>query len=147
MVSAQLLRHYPAFAGAQERSVQAVAAISEEKSYKAGEVIFEEGTPARQLYFVATGEIDLYFNTRDQKVIVDTLVPGDLMGWSTMVEPHLMTASAVARSEVRLIAIEAEGLKKVFESDCQLGFLMLKQVVASLSHRLKACHVQLASCW
>jgi CRP/FNR family cyclic AMP-dependent transcriptional regulator len=147
MVSAQLLRHYPAFAGAQERSVEAVAAISEEKTFPAGEVIFKEGSLAQRIFFVAAGEVDLFFNTRDDKVIVDTLVPGDLMGWSTMVEPHLMTASAVARTEVRLVAIEADKLKKIFESDCLLGFSMLKQVVGSLSHRLKACHVQLASCW
>jgi CRP-like cAMP-binding protein len=145
MVSPQLLRRFPGFTRALERSVRSVAVISQEKRFGAGEQILNEGDRADNLYFLLEGEVDLTFSLRTGSVVVDTLVPGDLMGWSSMVAPHSLTATAAARTEVRVISIDGLELQRLFERDCSLGYFLMQQVVSSLSHRLKGAHIQLAA--
>ena len=145
MVSPQLLRRFPGFVRALERSVRSVAVISREKKYEKGAVIFTEGEDAADVYFITEGEVDLTFDLPQGKVLVDTLVPGDVMGWSSLVEPGVLTASAVARTECRLITVDGEDLKGLFERDTSLGFYLLLQIVQALSQRIRSCHIQMAS--
>jgi len=145
MVSPRLLRRFPAFTRVLERSVRSVAVTCHEQRFEAGAEIFTEGEKAENLYFITEGEVDLTFESPQGRVVVDTLMPGDLMGWSMIVDPHTFTASAVARTECRLIAIDGEDLRQLFERDPSLGFYVMKQVVQSLSHRLRACQIRLSA--
>ena len=145
MVSSQILRRFPGFSRALERSVRSLAVISQEKHIKAGQEIFKECAPAEELCFIVEGEVDLSFELRDGKAIVDTLVPGDMLCWSAIVEPYRTTATAEARTDVRLVAVSGPELLRMFERDNSLAFYLSTEVARCLSRRLKGAHVQLAA--
>jgi CRP-like cAMP-binding protein len=123
-----------------------VAMQAEEKSFEAGERLFEEGRPARHLLMLETGKVDIVYrlpNGRD--VIVDTLVEGDIMAWSALLEPFRLTASGVARSAGRMIAIEAEALRGLCQSHPELGLPMMTEIARTLRDRLAGTRVQLVA--
>ncbi len=146
MVSIEVLRSVPYFAGVSAESLKAVAAIAEERAFPAGEPLFKEGDPARALYILRAGEVDIVYQHHiDQGRVVDTVVAGDLIGWSSLVEPHRCTATAVPRTPGRAVRIDAAGIRDLCQRDHTLGYHLLKELAGTLSRRLQGALVQLAA--
>jgi len=146
MVSPEMLRRYPYFAGVSEESLKRVATISDEKMISAGEVIFREGQDSTCLHIVVAGQVDIQFELGNgERRTVDTLVGGDLLVLSALVEPYKITATSVARTAVRLISIDARQLRQMMEADPLLGFRLMQGVAKAMSDRLHGARVQIAS--
>jgi CRP-like cAMP-binding protein len=146
MIPTELLRYYPYFAGVSNESLKAVAAIGEEETVGAGKTIFKEGDPARSLYLVVSGHVEIVLELGSgKKVVVDNAVGGDLMGWSVFVEPYRLRATAIARRESKVIAIDAEKLRKLCDDDNALGYRLMRQIAGALSHRFKGALTQIAA--
>jgi CRP/FNR family cyclic AMP-dependent transcriptional regulator len=145
MVSIEVLRSFPHVAGVSSDSLKAVAAITEELAFKAGEPLFKEGDSARALYILREGQVDIVYQLQgDEGHVVDTVVGGDLIGWSSLVEPYRCTATAVPRQDGRTVRIEATGIRDLCARDQSLGYHVLKELCATLSRRLQGALVQLA---
>ena len=158
MISPEILRRYPHFAGISESCIKAVAMISEERSFKAGEEIFhesstfkatariyEKGEEATYLYLVIEGEVDIAFTLGSgKKVVVGRVVAGDLMALSALLPPYQLNASGIARSDGKLIQIEAAGLRKLCEENTDLGYRLMLGVAKALHNRLLDTRVELA---
>jgi CRP-like cAMP-binding protein len=158
MISPELLRRYPYFAGVEEDCLKAVAAISEERTFKAGEKIFEEsaelkasaqiyekGTEASHLMILTEGQVDIAFElTKERKIIVGTLAPGDLMAIAALVPPYHLTASGIAKEDGCLIQIKAPELRQLLEENPGLGYRLLKGVSQALLTRLNQTRIELA---
>jgi CRP/FNR family transcriptional regulator, cyclic AMP receptor protein len=146
MISPEMLRRYPCFAGIKDESLKAVAMISEERSAAAGAVLFLEDQPATHLFIVTEGEVDIRYPVGGaEHKSVDTLVGGDLMVWSAVVPPHKTHSTAVARKPVRLVAIDAPKLRALCEQDTLLGYRLMSSIAEAVSHRLNGVGVQLAA--
>ncbi|MFO7769719.1 MAG: Crp/Fnr family transcriptional regulator [bacterium] len=146
MVSPQILRRFPGFRQTLESSLRSVAVVSSEKHLEEGEVLFEEGEEADHLYLLVEGEVEIYMEVEGEHLVVDSCMPGDMCCWSALLEPPAnATAGARARTACRLIAVEADDMKKLFARDCSMGFYLLTEAVRSLAHRLHGSHVQLAA--
>lgn len=146
MISIEVLRSFPYFAGVSPESLKAVAAIAEERAFAAGQPLFKEGETAHALYIVRSGEVDIVYQRHvDEGRVVDTVVAGDLIGWSSLVEPHRCTATAVPRQAGRAVQIDAAGIRNLCERDHTLGYHLLKALAETLSHRLQGALVQLAA--
>lgn len=146
MISPELLRRYPYFAEVSEEDLKQVAMISEEVSAPAGNVLFTEDDMTDYLYIITAGEIDLQYRlgSGDMRT-VDTVVPGDLVVWSALVEPYRCTATGTVRKDARLIAIDAPKLRALCEASRDLGYRMLASVTKLLANRLEGARVQLAT--
>jgi CRP/FNR family cyclic AMP-dependent transcriptional regulator len=146
MISPERLRRYPHCAGAPDDLLKAVAMLAHERQFKAGERLFEEGATATKLMFLDAGEVDIVYRLGDDReVTVETLVEGDLMAWSALLEPYRLTATGVARKDGMAIEIEAEGLRGICHENPSHGFIMMTQVAKTLRDRLSATRVQLAA--
>lgn len=146
MISPEVLRRYPYFATINEETLKAVAMMAEERVVAPGIEIFREGDPAGTLNLITKGEVDIqYILGNGEHRTVDTLVDGDLLGWSALVEPHKYTANAIARKETHFVAIDGEKLRTLCTTDPQLGYRLLTQIAKLLAHRLDGARVQLAT--
>ena len=98
MVSPEMLRRFNCFSPVGEESLKALATIAREESLPAGRQVFGEGDPADTLSLVVDGEVDIrYVLGSGESCVVDTLIAGDILGWSALVEPHKMTGIAATR--------------------------------------------------
>ena len=117
-----------------------------EESVAAGRQVFGEGDPADTLSLIVDGEVDIrYLLGSGESRVVDTLIAGDILGWSALVEPHKMTGIATTRKPTRLIRIQARPLRELCERDPLLGYRLAIQVVRLLADRLEATRAQLAT--
>lgn len=146
MISPELLRRYPYFAGIDEECLKAVAMIAEEKFVPAGTHLFSEGDPADWLNIIVKGEVNIqYVLGSGEKRTVDTLVDGDILGFSAILEPYKYTAVGTTSKDTHLIAIQAKKLRELCDKEPLLGYRLMSQVARLLAHRLEGARVQLAA--
>ena len=147
MITSEMLHRNRCFAALSEECRQQVAKIAEEKTFLAGERLCYEHDPARYLYVIVEGEVDLhYLLGNGEQRTVDHLTDGDLLGWSALVEPYRITGIATAAMDTRVVAIEADKLRDLCEQDPALGRCLMAQIVKLLARRLVGARMQLADC-
>lgn len=146
MVSPELLRRFTCLSGASEQILKQVAMLSEEKNARAGDVLFREGEDATHLHIVVEGEVDIQYVLGDGSYqTVDTLIAGDLMLWSSLVEPHTTHSMGVARTNVKLVAIDAPKLRELMQAEPQLGYLVMSALAAAIANRLHGARLRIAA--
>ena len=107
------------------------------------ERIFDEGGEATHLYIVIDGAIGLQKRVRitDGKYVSRTVVatckPGEVFGWSALVEPHEYTLSATAWEPTSLIRIEAASMRTILDEDSSIGYKVHTALAAVVSRRLR----------
>ena len=115
MVSAELLRRYPFFAGMTDEELHRVAQITDRASYPAGTDIFREGEVAQKLYVLTGGSVELIYEIPTTKGLttsfVGSIAAGEPFGLSAFNEPYMLTATARAESPVNVLEIPAEALR------------------------------------
>jgi CRP-like cAMP-binding protein len=145
MISPEVLRRYPYFVGISEESLKQLAMIAEEKNVPAGCVIFCEGDPADHLSVILQGEVNIqYILANGELRTVDTLVSGDLLMWSALVEPFRATALGTTTKDTQLAQIDGAKLRLLCETQPIVGYRLMTQIAKLLAHRLEAARVQLA---
>jgi len=145
MISPETLRRYPHFAGISDESIKQLAMIAEEQAVSADTVMFREGDPADHVAVILKGEVNIQYTLGNGELrTVDTLVDGDLLMWSALVEPYKATAQATTTKETHLAKIKAAKLRTLCEEDPMLGYRLMTQVAKMLANRLEGARVQLA---
>ena len=146
MISPEVLRRFSCFSPISEASLRAVAMIANEDCVRAGSRIFSEGDPADALSIIVDGEVDIQYKLGSGELrSVDTLVAGEIVGWSALVEPYKTTGIATACRDTRVIKVEAKRLRELCEQDPLLGYRLMGQVARLLADRLEGARVQLAT--
>jgi CRP/FNR family transcriptional regulator, cyclic AMP receptor protein len=72
------------------------------RSYKAGEIIFREGDPAKELFIVKTGKVDIQLGNR----LLDTLPELSIFGEMALIDPAPRSATAVASTDAILVPVD-----------------------------------------
>lgn len=146
MLSSQVLRRYRFFQGLREGNLQDIASFSRIRNFEAGEELFKEGNTATHLMVLMLGEVHIVYQLGDgAEVIADTLVAGDPLAWSALLEPHTLTASGLASKAGSLVEIEGERLRQMCWDHPEFGHIMMKEVAKTLRTRLSAMRVQVAA--
>jgi CRP/FNR family transcriptional regulator, cyclic AMP receptor protein len=147
MISPEILRRYPYFAGIDESSLRQLAMIAEEKrQIPAGTSLFAEGEHVKHLGIILSGEVNIqYLLGNGEMRTVDTLVGGDLLGFSALIEPYKYTGFATATQATDLALIDASKLRELFRQDPRLGYQLTLEVAKMLAHRLEGARAQLAA--
>jgi len=146
MISPERLRRFPHSAGAAYELLQDLAVHADSRDFKAGDTIFSEGDRATHLMFLEEGEVDIVCRLGDDRqVAVDTLVAGDTLSWSALIEPHVLSGSAVARKDGTLVQVEARALRRICEEQPAVGVQVMAEVAKVIRSRLIATRVQLAA--
>jgi len=72
------------------------------RSYKAGEVIFREGDPAKELFIVKSGKVDIQLGNR----LLDTLPELSIFGEMALIDPAPRSATAVAATDATIVPVD-----------------------------------------
>lgn len=72
------------------------------RSFAAGDTIFAAGEPAKEMYGVVEGAVDIVIGDR----IVETVEPGQLFGEMAIIDGQPRSARAVAATPCRLACID-----------------------------------------
>ncbi|MFH1953031.1 MAG: cyclic nucleotide-binding domain-containing protein [Pseudomonadota bacterium] len=127
------------FKGIPSHFINKIATDAEEKVFPEGHVLFEEGDFADYLYVLEEGEIDISFQRQDT-FSFRVNQPGQLFGWSALVEPNRYTADARTLKESRVIKIDADLLIGLFEKHPSEGLIIMKRLAGVIGSRLVKCY-------
>jgi len=152
MISPEILRRYPFFNKLDEQQLRSLAMLADEVVLKKGDVLMEEGQPARKLCFLMKGCVDLYYVIEEsyqpeqrKEVLVSEINPGEPFGISALIEPHVLTGSVRSCRDSHIITFNADALRELFRADPALENLMLHKVAQAALGRLNATRIQLAA--
>lgn len=150
MISPELLRRYPFFGFMEDNELKAVAMIAEEQTYAKDDEIIQADTPADKLYFLEEGSASNYFIVEDLKgnkkeLFIDHINPGEIFGFSALIEPHVYTATVRAEKESRIIKIEGMALRALCQFDPHLSCGLYQATAKVIMQRLKDTRVLLAA--
>jgi CRP/FNR family cyclic AMP-dependent transcriptional regulator len=148
MVAPEIIASFLDFENLQDNEIKALATLAKEERYKPGAYIFYEGEPATELYLLLEGRIEMMVNTKadgTQRAMVMSVGPGEIFGWSSLVEPYQLTASAHCATPVRVVAITASGVRALMTMSCSLGYRLMHKACQTASERLRATRVQMLS--
>jgi CRP/FNR family transcriptional regulator len=129
--------------GLPRDELESLASVSTRRSLADGEVLFEHGQPATDLYVLVKGGLILRTGDGGRSVIVDSLGPGGLVGWSALRESatRLSTARAVGASE--LIAIPVDEVIDLASGGSRKARQLLQRIVGLAAQHLEASWKQL----
>ena len=158
MISPEVFRRYPHFAGIEDACLRELGKLSEELSFKADEEIFsesgafvatsriyEKGEEASHLMLLTEGSVDVLLTLgTGEKVVVGTLVSGDLMALSALIPPYHLSATGIAKQAGKLIKFEASALRDLLEENPGLGYRLMQGIAKGLMTRLQDTRVELA---
>ena len=123
---------------------EAFFSTAHEVSYDDGDRLFDEGGPAGYCWLIRHGRVALDTAVPGRgHVVVQTLGPGDLLGWSWLVPPYRWMFDARATDETSAIAFDAACLRETCEADPGVGYALLQRVVTVMSDRLRSARIRL----
>lgn len=109
-----------------------------------GKYLFHEGEDAKTFYLVRSGKVALEAGGSEQgQIRIQTLGPGEVLGWSWLIAPYRWHFDAYAVEQVQAFAIDAACLRAKSETDWRLGYEMLRRFSEVLERRLEATRHQL----
>lgn len=137
MISPEILRRYPFFAGLDDAFLTALAMISDEVVLAEGVWLFHEEDSADAFYLVLRGTIQLRARLpRNAYVDLDQQVEGDIVGWSAICKPAVYTLGAYTPTGARLIRFEGAAMRKLMEERPEMGYVLMCRVAQEIGNRL-----------
>jgi CRP-like cAMP-binding protein len=118
--------------------------VAREVSFATGERIFNEGGKADSFWIIHTGTValDLHVPGR-QAPVIDTLGPGRLLGWSSLVPPHHWHLGAEAAGPVRAYEFDAATVREMCRQDPGLEHELCTYVAGLIARRLRSTRMRL----
>lgn len=147
MGSIEILKSFRVFSGLGEAELSEIAKISRERTYEDGSVIFTMGGSATDVYLLKNGKVDIQieFKIYDYEIMatVYTVGEGEIFGWSALVPPHRLTASARCHGKADIIMINGKELMELLDKDRGIGYVVMKNLSALISSRLGSTTIAL----
>jgi len=131
--------------------------------------VFRQEESATKLFGLLAGEIELVFMFKDRvlktdieyeesilskyeilerPLVIDTVGPGEVFGWSSLVVPHgRWTATARCSKRSRLFFVDADHLRSMFDRNPALGYLFMTRLGGIMSQRLEQWTAKLIEAW
>ncbi|MCK5235336.1 MAG: cyclic nucleotide-binding domain-containing protein [Deltaproteobacteria bacterium] len=145
MIDSKWLGKVEFFKDLAEKEIKDISKLSEVVELKAGEVVFTEGDTAKGLYVLKSGKVSIEMSVsgEDRMSLYTVTKEGETFGWSALVEPFDMTASARCVEDSVLVVVSGEKLREYIQEDFHAGYLIMKRIARMMSRRVKTTRIQL----
>ncbi len=147
MTTLETLEGLEIFKGLTDEELVKVQELCTEEEYQRNERLFAEGEPARHMWIVTQGKVDLRFEmpstkrTTDESTISshDYVIPeSQVFGWSCFIPPYKMRLSAYCSSrKCSIVKISSTALTSLMEADTTIGYKLMRYMLQVVGFRSK----------
>src|SRR5262249_42592616 len=121
-----------------------LAQIATPVQWPAGAMIYREGDPGSPLYLLEEGRVSIELAVPGRgPVLMLTVGPGDVFGWSSLFHDRPKGARARASVPSRGWALDSARLRALCDADPVLGYALTRRLLQVVSERLRASRIQL----
>ncbi|NUM44388.1 MAG: Crp/Fnr family transcriptional regulator [Anaerolineales bacterium] len=153
MISPERLRLHPFFGDLTPDQLNALAMLADTVAYPKDTVIFQVGAPAKTIYLLEKGCVELYYESFDpvfkpelrRQYLIGEVNPGEVFGVSALIEPYKFTSVAATATPCQMVEIDAEKLRALSDNFPELMCVLSKQIIHTLMERLHYTRIQLAA--
>ena len=125
--------------GLPAKQLQSLADIATSAQFQAGAPILRQRETADRFYLIERGKVSLdYELPRKRHVQIQTIGPGEALGWSWLAEPYQWQFSATAVDDVTVSFFCVADLRASFLRDPALGYAIMERIARVLMERLQA---------
>jgi CRP-like cAMP-binding protein len=125
--------------GMAPRQLEQLAESALRMQFEAGQQIFREGDQANRFFIILKGRVLLESEGEDGSMIpIQTLGPGDDLGWSWLFEPYYLHFNARTIEPTDVLFFYATRLRQQCEEDPALGYELMKRIAKVVVRRLEA---------
>ena len=118
-----------------------ILALGTPMSLQKGETLFLLGAEATNLYLVLAGRVRLtlpmHLEEREEDVLVEERVPGQLLGWSALIPPYRFTLKGTATVETELLALPGRELLSHLSDRPEVGCAVMSNLARIIGQRLQ----------
>jgi CRP-like cAMP-binding protein len=139
-----ILKEIELFEGVDFEVLNEIAGICFEDSYSKDTVLFEKDKQAKCLYILLEGTVYLVIKNGGS-ITYNLSEPGDVFGWSSMLENGKYTASGICATDLKVVKIEKDKLNRIFQNHPEVGFKVLQRLAGVISRRLSNAYRDLLS--
>ncbi len=135
---------HPFSLGLKPEYIDILAAGASETLVQKGDILIREGEPANQFYLIESGHIAV--ESRRLAVadaLVQTVGPGEALGWSWLFPPFSWNFQARAVEAGRLLVLDGNHLLGTVEQNPGFGYELIKRVARVVIRRLQAIRKQI----
>lgn len=139
-----LLAELAAFQGLDPGFRELIAGCGSNRGFDSDEHLFREGDPADSFFVIRRGRVSLeLFVPGRGTVMIATLGPGELVGWSWLFPPYRWQFDARAIEPTRTIDFDGACLRGKCEEDHHLGYELMRRFASDMLERLQSTRVQM----
>lgn len=140
----EILAEHEVFRTMSLEHAEVIAGCARNAVFEAGHAVFGEGDPADTFMLIRHGRVALRVAVPGRgDIAIETLGPGDVLGWSWVVPPYRRNCDAEALEPTRAVVFDGACIRGKFEADAALGYDMLARFVPVVAHRLHATQIRL----
>lgn len=121
-----------------------IANVTRMRDVPAGEVLFREGDVPHDVFLVVSGSValDIHTHSGSSRRIM-AVGPGEILGWSALLEQTQMTATATTMVPSKVAEINTRELLAICKHNPRFGYELLRRTSLALAARLSATRLQL----
>lgn len=125
--------------GLCDRHLMVLASGVRPFSASEGEFLAREGQSADAFYLIQSGHVELCTHTPEGEMVpIQRVGPGEVVGWSWVLPPNKWQFDCLALDDVQGLKFDAGWLRERCEQDHELGYCLLRHLLAVLAGRLAA---------
>jgi CRP/FNR family cyclic AMP-dependent transcriptional regulator len=138
------LADHPFFHGFDPNFLADLADHLTDRTFEAGAFLVREGAPATEFLLIVSGKVALEMSTPERpRLTIQTVGPGEVVGWSWLVPPRRWTLAGRALKATRALDLDGDTLRKALETHPMEGYRFLSRLLPVVAERLENTRLQL----
>jgi CRP/FNR family cyclic AMP-dependent transcriptional regulator len=122
-------KRIPLFQSISQKGLRAIVSASTEIDVPAGKMLVREGENGRELYVILRGTAEVFRAGRK----VRELTPGEFFGEMALLNPAPRTATVTARTDMRVMVLDAREMEVVLDRERSLS----KRLLETMAQRIR----------
>jgi CRP/FNR family transcriptional regulator, cyclic AMP receptor protein len=119
-----------------QKMVEELASIGDITTAEKGDYLFHDGDPADDFYIIKEGKVVLEFERPDGSIDTETVSPGMGVGCSALSGLRSYAGHGRCKEASRFLHWPQSELRRLFEKDSRLGYLLIRASAKMLSKRI-----------
>ncbi|MBN1668327.1 MAG: Crp/Fnr family transcriptional regulator [Anaerolineales bacterium] len=154
MISPEILRRYPFFAGLDYDQIVGIAQVATEENVENGAYFFHDGEQVDKFYLLVDGAVSIVIEVPDREtgssvagqltgnlkmkdIVVSTVGKGSVFGWPGLIPPHEAHMGAKAVTDARVFVFDCNALLEKFEADPRFAYMLTLKAAQVMRERLR----------
>jgi CRP/FNR family cyclic AMP-dependent transcriptional regulator len=103
------------------------------RQFPKGALIYREGDPAREVFIIQDGNVELHMQVKGEPLCLAMLGPGDFFGELGVIENQVHSTTAQATTDTVIVTLDRNLFQKILSDNPEIG----ARLIRVLCHRLR----------